>query len=118
MYSSRSAKIFRASGVIVAKATMPVKMTSHSSFCTSSQVWLAPFLGLPPVTPCTASATSPASSVIFSTRRSRATSGETGLSASSHSTRRSMVFQVSSCMCATPCGGRGWVGWGRYRAGP
>ncbi len=58
---------------------MLVKMTSQSSAWTSSQVWLFPLRGLEPVTPWMASATSPASSLIFRTRRRRAISGETPL---------------------------------------
>ncbi len=82
-----------AAGVSVRRATRAVTATSHSSDCTSSQVWVVPLRGFCPVAPTTAWATSPTSSDSFKIR-SRSPSGPpTGRLASSQAHRSSMDSQ-------------------------
>jgi nicotinamidase-related amidase len=89
-------KVSRASGVSVLSATMAVRMTSHSSARTSSQVWVTPLRGFWPSVPMTAWLTSPASSVSFMMRSSFSVSGASVLLSSSHPTIFSMVPHTSS----------------------
>ena len=76
------------------RATIAVRMTSHSSAFTSSQVWVTPLRGFWPRTPITAWLTSPTSSLSFMMRKSRTLSGVIVLLSSSQPTSSPMVVQV------------------------